>query len=260
MGGRPLRRVSVTVPRRRAEQARAVMIELFPAGFEEVELGEELELAAYTDGSGDERLEQAFGGARASAVDDGWQDRWRRFHRPVRVGPLWVGPPWEQAPPDAIAVVIDPGRAFGTGAHATTRLCLSFLLQLERGSLLDAGCGSGVLAIAAARLGFAPVLALDNDPLAVEATLSNGARNGVQVEVALGDALEDRLPVTEIAVTNINLEVTGAVAARLASPYVVTSGYLVSEEPEPAAYEHVERRSADGWAADLYRRRQPHPA
>ena len=98
----------------------------------------------------------AFPHADRTEVEAGWEDRWREFHRPVRVGPLWIGPPWETAPGDALAVVIDPGRAFGTGAHPTTRLCLELLLDLPRTSLLDVGCGSGVLSIAAARLGFGP--------------------------------------------------------------------------------------------------------
>jgi ribosomal protein L11 methyltransferase len=145
----------VTVPFRRAEQARALMLELFPDGFEEVERTDSVELAAYTDPGGEERLMQVFTGTSASDVEEGWEERWREFHRPVRIGPLWVGPPWEHPPPVAIAVVVDPGRAFGTGAHPTTRLCLEALLDLQRGSLLDVGCGSGVLAIAAALLALA---------------------------------------------------------------------------------------------------------
>src|SRR5206468_8894660 len=106
--------------------------------------------AAY--GAAAERVLAAFPEARIVEVEAGWEDRWREFHRPVRVGPLWIGPPWESAPADANAVVIDPGRAFGTGAHPTTRLCLELLLEAPRGRVLDVGCGSGVLAISAARL------------------------------------------------------------------------------------------------------------
>ena len=153
-----------------AEEARARMLELFPEGFEEADRGEDVELAAYTGADGERRLREAFAEVSSEPVADDWQDRWRSFHRPVRVGPLWVGPPWEPAPHDAVAVVIDPGRAFGTGAHPTTRLSLELLLELEPGSLLDVGCGSGVLAIAGAKLGFAPVHAFDVDEAAVEAT------------------------------------------------------------------------------------------
>ncbi len=249
---RPLRRVSVTVSGRRAEEARATMIELFPDGFEEVEDGGDVELAAYTDASGEERLWHAFGGARSSDVEAGWEERWRTFHRPVRIGPLWVGPPWEEPPQDATPIVIEPGRAFGTGAHATTRLCLELLLDLPRGPLLDVGCGSGVLAIAGARLGFAPVFAVDVDPLAIEATRENAAANGVEVETLLLDAACDPLPVAATAVANIALAPVAKLAARIDCDRLVTSGYLVSDRLEPIGYRRLRRLDEEGWAADLW--------
>jgi ribosomal protein L11 methyltransferase len=249
---RPLRRVSVTVPRRRAEEARATMIELFPRGFEEVEDGDDVELVAYTDSSGEERLWHAFGGARAADVEAGWEERWRSFHRPVTVGPLWVGPPWETPTPDATAIVIDPGRAFGTGAHATTRLCLELLLDLPRGPLLDIGCGSGVLAIAGVKLGFVPVVALDVDPLAIEATRANAAANGVAVETLLRDALHETLPAAATTVANIALGPVTDLAARLDCDRLVTSGYLVSDPLELGGFRRLRRLDDEGWAADVW--------
>src|SRR4029079_13041023 len=178
------------------------------------------------------------------------------FHRPVRVGPLWVGPPWEGPDVDATAVVIDPGRAFGTGAHATTRLCLELLLEDPGGSLLDVGCGSRLLAIAAAKIGYAPVVAVDNDPVAIEATARNAGENGVAVEALLHDGTAGGLPRAGTAVVNISLAVDLAVAPRLRSERIVTSGYLVSEEPELPGFRRAERREAEGWAADLHIRTQ----
>ena len=227
-----LRRVSVSVPPAEAERARAIMLELFPEGFEERDSTDGVELAAYTDDSGEERLWSAFGGARSTEVEEGWEDRWRAFHRPVRLGPLWVGPPWEQPDEGSITVVIDPGRAFGTGGHATTRLCLELLLELPRGSLLDVGCGSGVLYIAAAKLGFDPVHAVDLDPQAIEATMRNAAANEVVVDARVADAVGSELPAAVNALVNVALDLDRRIAARLGCERVITSGYLAAESPE----------------------------
>ena len=125
------------------------MLELFPEGFAESSGAEATELVAFTDQAGAERLRARFDEVRVETVPDGWESEWMRFHRPVEVGSLWIGPPWEEPTPGLVPVVIDPGLAFGTGAHPTTRLCLELIQPLERSSLIDIGSGSGVLAIAA---------------------------------------------------------------------------------------------------------------
>jgi ribosomal protein L11 methyltransferase len=230
------------------------MLELFPRGFEEVDRTDGVELIAYTDAGGEERLWQAFGGARSTEVEEGWEERWRDFHRPVRVGALWVGPPWEMAPEDGLAVVIDPGRAFGTGAHPTTRLCLELLQELAPGSLLDVGCGSGVLSIAGALLGYAPVLGVDTDGAAVEATRANALANGVDVSVELV-AADGPLRAADVAVANITAAAVVALAGRVDAAHLVTSGYLEPDEPTLPGYRVVERRQLEGWAGDLHARR-----
>jgi len=229
------------------------MLTLFPDGFEEVEREGAVELVAYTDAAGEERIWHVFGGARSTDVEDGWEDRWRTFHRPVRVDRLWVGPPWEHPPADALSVVIDPGRAFGTGAHPTTQLCLRLLQRLPAGSLLDVGCGSGVLAIAAALLGFAPVTAVDIEQAAADATLANARVNGVTVEVAVV-AADDALPASSTVVANISAAGVAAVAARIESRTLVASGYLQADRVALDGWTHVERLALDGWAADVYER------
>jgi ribosomal protein L11 methyltransferase len=229
------------------------MIELFPEGFEEVDRPEGVELAAYTDAGGEERLWHFFGGARTNDVEAGWEDRWRAFHQPVRVGALWIGPPWETPPADALTVVVDPGRAFGTGSHPTTRLCLECLQELEPGSLLDVGCGSGVLSIAAALLGFAPVTGVDIEAPSIDATRKNARANGVRVEARLV-ALDERLPQAATAVANISLASVEALPERLDVTRLLTSGYLASEEPRLDGFRQVGRRTLGGWASDLYER------
>jgi ribosomal protein L11 methyltransferase len=252
--GAGIRRVSVRVSADRAEEARAVMLELFPEGFEEVDVQGELELAAYTTAAGEERLWHVFGTAATSDVPAGWAEAWKQFHRPTRVGRLWVGPPWEKPPSDLLAVVIDPGRAFGTGSHPTTRLSLGLLLGLAPASIVDLGCGSGVLAIAAARLGFEPVIAMDIEEDAVSATRANAAVNGVQVEVRHGDVLRDDLPTTAVAVANITVADAQALAARVRSGTLITSGYLASEQLDFSGWQQANRCEANGWAADLLTR------
>jgi ribosomal protein L11 methyltransferase len=246
--------VSVRVAVERAEEARALLIELFPEGFEEVPMDGGIEFAAYTKAGGEERLWQVFGPGIASDVDAGWSEAWKRFHQPVRIGRLWVGPPWEEPDEDRMAVVVDPGQAFGTGAHPTTQLCLRFLLEHEPVSLLDLGCGSGVLSIAAAKLGYGPVTALDLDDAAVAATRTNAETNGVELTVDRRDVLSDPLPPADLALANIASEPLGEVAGRIEAAELVASGYLVSEEPELEGWKLEERKELQGWVADRFAR------
>ena len=217
----------------------ALLLHIFPEGVEEL------------DGAYAVYAEEPPLGFDVVAVDDvvdGWEDGWRAFHHGVRVGRCWVGPPWEEPPAHAIAVVIDPGRAFGTGAHATTRLCLELLQELEPTSLLDVGCGSGVLSVAAAKLGFAPVTAVDIDGVALETTRSNAEANGVTVEISSGPRP------SRLAVMNIALDVVERMLHELPVERVVTSGYLDRDEVRVDGWRRLGRRVRDGWAADLLER------
>jgi ribosomal protein L11 methyltransferase len=247
----------------------AELLDLFPAGVEEVDAGDRVEYAVY--GAPGELpslpdLQAAAGGAlidvSTSEVADDWADRWREFHRPVTVaGRIHVRPPWSPPQPDLVDVVVDPGRAFGTGAHATTRLCLELLGGLPpEGGLVDLGCGSGVLAIAAAKLGFAPVIALDNDPLAVAATQENAARNEVAVHVERLDLRADPLPAAPTLVANLLRPLLLALAPRLPEPApgaLIASGLLPGEMDEVAGafaargLRERERRCEGDWAAFL---------
>ena len=209
----------------------------------------------YVADDGVAAIVDAFPQATAEPVPDGWEDGWREFHRPVSAGGLWIGPPWIDPPTGASAVVVDPGRAFGTGGHPTTRACIELLSRLERGSLLDAGCGSGVVAVAAARLGFAPVRAVDLDEVAVEVAAATARLNGVPIDVSRVDVLRDPLPASDVAVANIELAVVELLLERLGAREVVTSGYLDSERPSTLGWDHVDRLELEGWAADVLAKR-----
>ncbi|HEX4745713.1 MAG TPA: 50S ribosomal protein L11 methyltransferase [Gaiellaceae bacterium] len=239
------------MPAGETEVATAWVLERFPHGLEETSLGDVTELAVYTDGAGEALVRGAFPDVRTSGVPDDWADRWKQFHRPVRAGGLWIGPPWIEPPAGEATVVVDPGRAFGTGAHATTRACIELLARIERGSLLDAGCGSGVVAVAAVRLGFAPVRAVDLDPVAVDVAVETARLNAVAVEVAQCDVLRDALSAAEAVVANIELAVVERLLARRPARVAVTSGYLASERPGAPGWEPADRLEVDGWAADV---------
>ena len=190
--------------------------------------------------------------------DDAWRDAMRRFHRPVTVtGALMVRPPWADPAPGLLDVVIDPGMAFGTAQHGTTRACLAMLCDLPRGgSVLDAGCGTGVLAIAARRLGFDPVTAIDLDPLAVEATIANARANGVGLTVARRAIGADPLPPADIILANLTLTVLALLAQNLPVPgprHMVLSGLRPDEAGRvaalfaPSRLVERERVDDDGW-------------
>ena len=176
--------------------------------------------------------------ARVEAAPEGeeWRTAMLAFHRPVEVaGRLLVRPSWEAPRPGMLDVEIDPGMAFGTAQHATTRTCLAMLAGLPvQGDVLDAGCGTGVLAIAARRLGFARVTAFDADPLAVEATVVNARRNGVALTVARREIGRDRLPAAEVLLANLTGSVLRLLAPALPAPaprWVVASGMRPDEVP-----------------------------
>jgi ribosomal protein L11 methyltransferase len=221
----------------------------------------------------------------ATEVPDDWADRWQDFHRPILIGDrLCVRPSWAQLEADRgrvgpgeaargeesglLDVVVDPGRAFGTGAHPTTRLCLELLLELAAagkaaGPLSDLGTGSGVLAIAAAKLGWGPVRAYDHEPEALEAAAANAKANRVEVEFARADLRESVPALAPTTVANLTAPTLHAVAAKADQHRLrtmVCSGLLPAELDGIAAalaslgLAEVGRRQDGDWAALLLQR------
>jgi ribosomal protein L11 methyltransferase len=290
-------RLAVRVRREQAELVLAELLELAPSGVEESQVGEDtVEYAVY--GAAGELpslpdLKAAAGGAlveiSTTETADDWQERWKAFHHAVlieaprsgagvdrRVPAIYIRPPWENENATKEGAVediaIDPGQAFGTGAHASTQLCLQLLLELAAlegadGRLLDVGTGSGVLAIAAARLGFSPVLGLDHERESVEAARENAGVNGVEIAVRRFDLRTDALPWLDrpedesprvVVLANLlrPLLLELAVTMKRAPDHLLAGGLLVEQVDEIAVafaerlgMHERERRESGEWAA-----------
>jgi ribosomal protein L11 methyltransferase len=291
-------RLAVRCPPEQADLVLAELTVLAPNGVEEERGPGYVEYAIY-GGEGElpelGEIDAAVGEGRvevsSTEIPDDWADRWRDFHKPLLVGDrLWLRPSWEEPRAGTVDVVVDPGQAFGTGAHPTTRLCLEFLLELEAadeagGPLTDLGTGSGVLAIAAAKLGWAPIYAYDHEPPALEAAGANATANGVELQLERVNLRESLPPLAPTVVANMTAPILHAVASRLGTdsegrgrairslpavapdsppPALQTlalSGLLPSELDdaaaafEPSGLVEVERRRDGDWAALLLRRR-----
>jgi ribosomal protein L11 methyltransferase len=276
-------RLAIRVRREDAELVLAELLPLAPSGVEEAELdqGNVIEYAVY--GAPGELpdlpdVEAAVGGALVEVVTtevaDDWADRWRAFHQPIEVGgTLYVRPPWEHERTDLMDLVIDPGQAFGTGAHHTTRLCLELLAQeplpADAGArgVMDLGCGSGVLAIAAAKLGWTPVAGVDHELESVRATAENAEANGVRVAVERFDLLRGGpAPTASLVLANLLRPLLLCVARagfqQAAVPrLLVASGLLAHEADEIAqafarhGLVETDRRQSAEWAALVLRHR-----
>ena len=264
------------------EQAELVLAELTvlaPGGVEETSGPGYVEYAIY--GAAGElpdvgELEVASGDGLvevvSSEVADDWADRWRAFHKPLMVsGPagestIWLRPPWEPVRPDEFEVVIDPGQAFGTGAHPTTRLCLEIMLGLVEqglvgGDLVDLGSGSGVLTIAAKKLGWSPVVGYDHEVAAVEASIENAGVNDVDVRFERLDLKAGLPTLATTLVANLTAPLLEMVALQLdreALPArLICSGLLATErarvEKVFARYGYVSKdfREIENWGGLL---------
>ncbi len=210
-----------------------------------------------------------------NVADEDWENNWKAFYKPMEIGErLLVVPEWEQAPESGrVKLILNPGLTFGTGSHATTRLCLTALDRIVRGGekVLDLGCGSGILSIAALRLGAARAFACDVDPTCVTVANENAALNGIDpacYTVRAGDVTADRELQREfggdydLVVANIVADVILALAPRVrpllkAGGRFLCSGIIddraaeVRAGLEAAGWNVAEENSSEGWFSYL---------
>lgn len=245
-------RLGIRVRAEVAEPTLARLLEVLEGGAEERALDGAVEYATYGAPAGlpdDARLLALAGdallGVTRTPVDDGWATAYHAHLARVTVGAISVRPPWVAGAPDDL--VIDPGESFGGGHHATTRLCLELLQTLEpSGPLCDWGTGSGVLAIAAARLGWGPVHAVDL--AGGDLVAANAAGNGVEVRFAACDVTRELASPAPTVVANLTAPLLRAAMEVQPRPQImIASGVLAGREDERWAVRA--RRQRDGWAA-----------
>ncbi len=207
------------------------------------------------------------GPLRVRSVDDSdWADAWKQHYVVQRIGRVVIVPSWADEPlaDGEVAVTLDPGMAFGTGLHPTTRGCLALLQAVDPmpARVLDVGCGSGILALAALRLGAERATGIDTDPLAVDATLANAERNGLadRVEASVGTLPPIAGDRYELVLANLVATVLVDIADRLAAHLapggtLLASGIIEPRAPEVtgamrgAGLRIVERRDDGEWAS-----------
>jgi len=262
-----VRRIAFTLPDEAAQEAVDALVPLLPQGVHERALGDgttEISFFEHAQALPRDELVGAAGTAdwHEEEVPDDPRARRARQNRAWEVaGRLRVrsplDPPGDGTVPEL--VIESAAGAFGTGAHPTTRMCLELLLELEPGGpFADLGCGAGVLAIAAAQLGWTPVLAVDHEPRSVDAARRNAERNGVAVEARVHD-LRDGAPWASTVLANLPKPVLLEIAGRLGrlahdlapATRIIASGMLAAEADEVvAAFGMRERRrlEREGWA------------
>jgi ribosomal protein L11 methyltransferase len=250
-----VKRLAIRVRAQDAEIAFARLEPVLAQGAEEVAVGDQVEFAVYGDELPSEASVRSLGGDVVTAVSvqpvaDGWERAWHEHLGRVVAGGVAVRPPWVEGRDDDL--LIDPGLSFGVAAHPTTRLCLELLASSPRTALADWGCGSGVLAIAGARMGFSPVVAVELDEAAAYVARQNVAANGVDVDVRVGDVTRDA-PWAPTVVANLTLPLLGSLALERAPDRLIASGFLAGQRVELGMAE-AERRELDGWAAVVLER------
>jgi ribosomal protein L11 methyltransferase len=245
-----LKRLGIRVRPEDAEIAYALLEPLLAAGMEELELDDAVEFALYGDSLPTDEVVRSLAGDTLlelvrTSVDSDWASAWQSHLVPVTAGGFTIRPPWLAGGADDL--VIDPGPSFGAASHPTTRMCLELLRGIAPTGVIDWGTGSGVLAIAAARLGFAPVRAIEVDPAAAHVARRNAGRNGVDVVVTVGDVTLSA-PFAPLVLANLTLPLLNSLSRERVPNRMIASGFLSGRRPDlPMTV--VDSRELDGWAA-----------
>lgn len=183
---------------------------------------------------GDPVLDE-FPDARLTEVrDEDWQDNWKQYYKPIKIGRLTVVPEWEERDSESINLVLDPGLTFGTGSHATTHMCLEAMqeIDLTGKTVLDLGCGSGILGIGTMLLGARECTAIDIDDKSPKVVTSNASLNGVEINAMCGDVLGKVWSGYDIIIANIVADVIVQLIPNVRSPYFLCSGIIEGREEE----------------------------
>jgi ribosomal protein L11 methyltransferase len=266
-----LRRLGIRVRRDDADLALAALLPILQNGAEEVDAGDATEYALYAPAGelpSEADIRELAGDALLSVeiadVPPGWEDEWKRYLQPVEIGgALRVRPPWYEREGDLLDVVIDPARSFGAGTHATTQLVLELLLESDAsGPLCDWGAGTGVLSIAAAKLGYGPVVAVDVEPDALETIIRNAAANGVEVSTKWLNLAATAAPWAPTVTANLSADLLAWAAECTERPpeRLMASGVIEREVDgllaawAPHGLREAERRVRGEWAAVVLER------
>ncbi len=235
-----MRQIVVRVPAAVLEDALDRLLPIVPGGVREMPRGRQVELTMRGAQLPSVReIQRSLGGLphrlKEGQTPDDWRARRLADYEPIVIGGrLLVRPEWAPAaPPGRLEIVLGEGSAFGAGTHPTTRTCLELLLELApTGSFADLGCGTGLLAITAAKLGCDPVLAVDVQPESVQATRMNAAANGVRVRASELDLLSQPPPAAQALAANVPPQIHERIAAGLPDPLpavALLSGFVLEE-------------------------------